>query len=72
MLRYDFPQICIGKPDFDTLLSWIDINNMLSANLAVEHLFSCGSQKIAFMGDHETDKIFMDRLRGFRARDGKP
>lgn len=67
MLRYDFPQICIGKPDFDTLLSWIDINNMLSANLAVEHLFSCGSQKIAFMGDHETDKIFMDRLRGFRA-----
>lgn len=66
MLRYDFPQICIGKPEFDTILSWIDTNNTLSSNLAVEHLISCGCKRIAFMGGREEDKIFMDRLRGFR------
>lgn len=67
MLRYDFPHLCIGKPEFETVLSWIDINNSLSANLAVEHLFECGCRKIAFMGDHKSDKIFMDRLHGFRS-----
>lgn len=67
MLRYDFPQICIGKPEFDTILSWIDTNHALSASLAVEHLVSGGCRKIAFVGGLQSDKIFMDRLRGFRA-----
>ena len=38
LLKHDFPQICIGEPQFDTILSWIDANNTLSSNLAVEHL----------------------------------
>lgn len=66
LLKHDFPQICIGEPQFDTILSWIDANNTLSANLAVEHLVSTGCRTLAFMGGREEDRIFMDRLRGFR------
>lgn len=66
LLRHDFPQICIGEPSFDTILSWIDTNNTLSSNLAVEHLLSTGCRTLAFMGGRKGDNIFMDRLRGFR------
>ena len=66
LLGYDFPQICIGKPSFDTILSWIDTNNTLSSNLAGEHLISPGCRTLAFMGGRKEDCIFMDRLRGFR------
>ena len=66
LLWHDFPQICIGKPPFDTILSWIDTNNTLSSNLAVEHLISTGCHTLAFMGGQKEDIIFMDRLRGFR------
>lgn len=67
MLRYDFPQICIGEPEFDTVLSWIDTNNTLSSDLAVEQLLSTGCHTLAFMGGRREDRIFMDRLRGFRS-----
>lgn len=67
MLRYDFPQICIGEPRFDTVLSWIDTNNTLSSDLAVEQLMSTGCRTLAFMGGRREDRIFMDRLRGFRS-----
>lgn len=67
LLRYDFPQICIGVPEFDSMLSWIDTNHALSSQLAVDHLVSCGCRKIAFIGGQKTDKIFMERLRGFRS-----
>lgn len=67
LLKHDFPQICIGEPQFDTILSWIDANNTLSSNLAVEHLVSTGCRTLAFMGGREEDSIFMDRLRGFRS-----
>lgn len=67
LLKYDFPQICIGEPAFDTILSWIDTNNTLSSNLAVEHLVSTGCRTLAFMGGRREDSIFMDRLRGFRS-----
>lgn len=66
ILRHDFPQICIGAPSFDSILSWIDTNHTLSSSLAVDHLISCGCRRIAFMGGRKEDKIFMDRLKGFR------
>lgn len=66
LLKHDFPQICIGEPTFDAILSWIDTNNTLSSDLAVEHLLSTGCRTLAFMGGREEDRIFMDRLRGFR------
>lgn len=67
LLRHDFPQICIGEPRFDTILSWIDTNNTLSSDLAVEQLISTGCRTLAFMGGRKEDHIFMDRLRGFRS-----
>lgn len=66
LLRYDFPQICIGKPRFDTILSWIDINNSLSANMAVDYLLNYGCKQLAFMGGQKGDEIFLDRLKGFQ------
>ena len=33
LLATDFPHICIGKPSFDSMLSWIDTNHSLSSNL---------------------------------------
>ena len=66
MLQYDFPQICIGKPEFDTILSWIDTNHALSANLAVEYLLKSGCRKLAFIGGRKEEKIFMQRLNGFQ------
>ena len=66
LLKHDFPQICVGEPPFDSILSWIDTNNTLSSNLAVEHLVATGCHTLAFMGGREEDSIFMDRLRGFR------
>lgn len=65
MLDHDFPHICIGKPKFNTILSWIDTNNSLSANMAVEHLLNRGCVRLAFMGGQPGDEIFLDRLNGF-------
>ncbi len=65
-LRYDYPQLCIGAPDFDSILSWVDTNHMLSSSLAVEHLLNRGRKDIAFIGGQPDEKIFMERMRGFR------
>ena len=51
LLATDFPHICIGKPSFDSMLSWIDTNHSLSSNLAITHLVSLGHKKIAFVGN---------------------
>lgn len=45
LLATDFPHICIGKPSFDSMLSWIDTNHSLSSNLAITHLVSLGHKK---------------------------
>lgn len=65
LVRHAFPQVCIGRPVFETLLSWIDTNHVLSASIAVEHLLDGGCRRIAFMGGLSTDKIFTERLQGF-------
>lgn len=65
LLQHDFPQICIGQPEFDSIISWMDTNNALSANIAVEKLLESGCRRIAYMGGQKEDKIFLDRLRGF-------
>ena len=75
VLQYDFPQICVGVPYFDSLLSWIDTNHALSSSIAVSHLLSRGHARIAFMGGQKKDHIFLDRLHGFQVameRNGLP
>ena len=42
LLATDFPHVCIGKPAFDSMLSWIDTNHSLSSSLAITHLVSLG------------------------------
>ncbi len=66
LLNYDFPQMCIGSPDFDSILSWIDTNHTLSSNIAVEHLLQIGCKKIAFVGGDKQEHIFMERLFGYQ------
>ncbi len=65
LLATDFPHICIGKPSFDSMLSWIDTNHSLSSNLAITHLVSLGI-KIAFVGGSDKDNIYRDRFLGYR------
>ena len=60
LLATDFPHICIGKPSFDSMLSWIDTNHSLSSNLAITHLVSLGHKKIAFVGGSDKDNIYRD------------
>lgn len=67
MLRQDYPHMCVGEPGFDTIMSWIDTNHMLSGNMAVEHLLNRGCRKLAFVGGQRQDKIFMQRLHGVKS-----
>ena len=64
MLRLDYPHMCVGEPGFTSIMSWIDTNHTLSANLAVEHLLACGCRRLAIIGGQKQDKIFMERLKG--------
>jgi LacI family transcriptional regulator len=63
--KHNYPVICVGKPQVDTIFSWIDTNHALSSDLVVEHLVSCGCKKIAFMGGIRGEAIFEARLSGF-------
>lgn len=65
LLEHDFPHICLGKPNFDSMISWIDTNHALSSNLAVKHLLDTGCKRIAFIGGPEDDGIYKERLRGY-------
>ena len=58
LLQHDFPQICIGQPEFDSIISWMDTNNALSANIAVEKLLESGCRRIAKDGAFDYCPIF--------------
>ncbi|SDM78571.1 transcriptional regulator, LacI family [Acetanaerobacterium elongatum] len=66
MNQTGFPHIVIGKPDFDSQLCWIDINNYLSGEIATKHLYDCGRRSLAFIAGHLADQISAHRLQGFR------
>lgn len=58
------PYIVIGSPDFSNSLCWIDTNNALAGQLAVNHLRQCGYGRIAYIGGPGEDTISEHRLRG--------
>ncbi len=66
ILNNNFPILCLGKPSFETFISWIDTNHKLSSKIAVDHLLNNGKGKIAFMGGHISERIFSERLKGYK------
>jgi len=46
-------------------ISSIDVDNVLGAYLATEHLIQCGYQHIAFIGSHTDPQTFAGRFKGY-------
>ena len=67
VLRYEFPHVVIGMPNFPSKLCWIDNNNPISGELAADHLLDTGKRRIAYIGGREVDAISEARLKGAKA-----
>ncbi|KAB1437638.1 LacI family DNA-binding transcriptional regulator [Candidatus Galacturonibacter soehngenii] len=65
LVKSNFPHIIIGRPPFASASCWIDINNRMSGQMAMEYLETCGYSKIAFLGGPKSDEISRHRLQGF-------
>jgi len=65
LVKNNFPHIIIGRPPFASTSCWIDINNRMSGQMAMEYLERCGYSKIAFLGGPKSDEISRHRLQGF-------
>lgn len=62
----DFPVVILGQPDTERLtLSWVDNNNEQGAELAVEHLYRKGYQKIAYLGGDKNLGFVNRRIKGY-------
>lgn len=59
------PHLIIGKPDFSTSISWMDVNHEQAGQKAANYLLDKGYRHMVFlMGDQETDKISAARRSG--------
>ena len=59
-----FPHIVIGQTDFASTISWIDTNNALAGQTAVDFLYNKGYKNIAFVGGNQYDCISAHRYEG--------
>ncbi len=60
-----FPHLIIGKPDFPTSISWMDVNHEQAGQKAASYLLDKGYRHMVFlMGDKETDRISTARRNG--------
>ena len=67
MMKEELPHLVIGKPDFQSGLSWMDISHEAAGQLAANYLLDKGYRRICFlMGDAEDDVISARRLSGLR------
>lgn len=65
LCHMDKPYLVIGKPDFSTSISWMDVNHEQAGQKAASYLLDKGYRKMAFlMGDRETDRISAARRCG--------
>ena len=62
-----FPHVFIGKPDYKHSLSWIDIDNVISGEIAARHLIECGYLRVAFIGGNEESFISSYRVKGVKS-----
>lgn len=65
LVKSNFPHIIIGRPPFASTSCWIDINNRISGQMAMDYLKKCGYANIAFIGGPKSDEISRHRLQGF-------
>jgi len=62
--RYHFPSVLVGRhPTLE--LSFVDVDNQLSAKIAVEHLIGHGHRRIALIGGPENLIAAVDRRAGY-------
>ena len=60
-----YPHLIIGKPDFPSTLSWIDVSHEAAGQIAANYLLDKGYRRIVFlMGDSREDQISLRRLGG--------
>jgi DNA-binding LacI/PurR family transcriptional regulator len=64
VVKRGFPHVVVGKPVFEHSVSWIDVNNVLSGEIAAQHLIDCGYSNIAFIGSRSEYGISKNRLHG--------
>ena len=64
MVDSGFPHVIIGMPNFPSNVCWVDNNNILSGELACDHLLSIGKRNLAFIGGEKHDLISEIRLSG--------
>ena len=62
----DMPHLVIGKPSFETTISWVDTNNILSGEIAVNFLTEHKYKNIAFIGTEDVDWIGTSRFKGVK------
>ncbi len=63
-----FPYVILGSPDTDGKdANWVDVNNEQGAALAMEHLFSQGYLRVAFLCGSEKAGFVKRRLKGYRS-----
>ena len=59
------PHLVIGKPDFFTSISWMDVNHEQAGQKAASYLLDKGYRHMVYlMGEKETDKISAARRNG--------
>ena len=64
----DFPYVVLGQPDIARQgASWVDVNNEQGAAIAVEHLYTRGYQRVAYLGGDESAGFVKRRLKGYRS-----
>lgn len=66
LVEHQFPHVLIGKPGFECSACWIDNNNILAGEVAINYLYECNLRKIAFIGGRKTDRISQMRFHGVR------
>lgn len=63
--KEQYPHLLIGKPDFSSALSWIDVSHESAGQIAANYLLDKGYRRIVFlMGNAKEDQISLRRLDG--------
>lgn len=64
--KHKFPYVFIGKPPFKTYTEWVDIDNARAGEIATEHLFKAGCERVAYIGDWLDLFICKIRFEGYK------